>query len=75
MVRDDFWMAATRFFERPGNPSWSFEAELRSPSISSILATPAECSAAFGTAYGDLPERRTIFPGTRTLSWIKPSRA
>ena len=55
MVRDDFWLAVSRFMQaleirlrrRPELAGWS---------ISSTSATPAKVLAAFGRAFGRLPD-------------------
>ena len=71
MVRDDFWLAASRFMEE-------LEVELsrdRTPpsSISSTSATPARCWQRSGPPTGTCRSGRATSPGTSTLFWIKPS--
>ena len=71
MVRDDFWMAATRFMG-------DLEIDLLPDQNVAVvdLFDPRHARkvlGAFGTAYGKLPERvRDRHPGTSTPFWIKP---
>ena len=73
LVRDDFWLAASRFM-RDLEIRSARGREHRRSLISSILAMPRKVLTAFGRAYGALPEKhRMISAGTRTPFWIKRS--
>ena len=71
MVRDDFWMAATRFMRR-------LEIDLvPSRNLAAVdLFDPRHARkvlAAFGRAYGALPAKAASSPGTRRRSSTKRS--